>query len=77
MTSFSPVAANPKGITMPALEISEGVLNRLQTVAEKDYEGTTLQQTLDRLLREHQEYVVIEAANLLERNSAKQADEHR
>jgi hypothetical protein len=60
---------------MPTLEISASPLNRLQTVAEKDYEGATLEESLDRLLRKHQEYVVIAAADLLARNAGKQAGE--
>jgi rRNA-processing protein FCF1 len=58
-----------------SIEISEELLQRLQIVAEKDYEGVTLDDALDRLLREHQEYVVIEAASELERNAARLADE--
>ena len=62
---------------MSSIEISEELLQRLQTVAEKDYEGATLDDALDRLLREHQEYVVIEAASLLERNATREAGERR
>ena len=47
---------------MPELEISAELLERLTTVAEHDYEGASVEEALDRLLREHQEYVMIEAA---------------
>ena len=59
---------------MPAIEIPADLLTRLTTVAEKDYEGASLEQTLDRLLSEHQEHVVLGAAAQLARNEAAQAD---
>ena len=49
------------------------LLQRLQIAAEKDYEGATLDDALDRLLREHQECMVTEAASELERNAARLA----
>ena len=58
---------------MPELNITDDLLHRLQIVAEKDYEGASIDQTLDRLLREHQEFVMLEAAAALERNAAKQS----
>ena len=39
------------------------LLARLATVAENDYQGASVEQALDRLLREHQEYVMLEAAD--------------
>ena len=50
---------------MPGTEIPEELLERLRTVAEHDYGGASLDETLDRLLREHQEYVMLEAAAAL------------
>ena len=50
-------------------EIPDDLLERLQIVAEKDYGGATLEETLDRLLREHQEYVMLEAAGELRERS--------
>ena len=47
---------------MTSTEIPDDLLERLQTVAEHDYGGANLPETLDRLLREHQEYVMLEAA---------------
>jgi hypothetical protein len=41
---------------------SEDLLARLRTVADIDYGGVSLEETLDRLLREHQEYVRLKAA---------------
>jgi hypothetical protein len=60
---------------MPETEISAEILTRLRTVAMKDYGGASLDETLDRLLREHQEYVMLEAAGELRENAAK-ASEH-
>ena len=50
---------------MPDIQISDQLLSRLNTVAEHDYHGASLEQTLDHLLREHQEYVMLEAAGEL------------
>jgi hypothetical protein len=47
---------------MAATEIPDELLSRLKTVAEHDYGGVTLEETLDRLLREHQEHVMLGAA---------------
>ena len=52
---------------MPDIQVSEAILSRLNTLAEHDYHGATLEQTLDHLLREHQEYVMLEAAGELAR----------
>jgi hypothetical protein len=52
---------------MPEIQLPEDLLARLTTVAEHDYRGASLEQTLDRLLREHQEYVMLEAAGELGR----------
>jgi hypothetical protein len=59
---------------MPEIEISADLLARLRTVAEKDYGGVPMEDALDRLLREHQEYVMIEAAGELRENSARSAE---
>jgi hypothetical protein len=53
---------------MSQIEISPDLLARLNTVAEKDYNGATIEQTLDRLLREHQEHVMLGAAAQLAQN---------
>ena len=58
---------------MPGTDIPENLLARLRTVAEKDYGGASLEETLDRLLREHQEYVMLEAAGELRENAEKAA----
>jgi len=47
---------------MPQIDISDDLLRRLNTVAKNDYQGASMEQTLERLLSEHQEYVVLEAA---------------
>ena len=52
---------------MPEIQVSDELLTRLTTVAENDYDGASVEQTLDRLLREHQEYVMLEAAGELGR----------
>lgn len=62
---------------MPDLTVSEDILHRLSTVAENDYEGATTDETLDRLLREHQEYVMLEAASAAERNATKKSHPDR
>jgi len=54
---------------MPEIQVSDDVLSRLQTIAEKDYDGASVEQAVDRLLREHQEYVMIEAAGKLRENT--------
>jgi len=59
---------------MPHLEISADLLARLTTVAEKDYHGIPVPEALDRLLREHQEYVMLGAAGELGRNTAGTAE---
>lgn len=61
---------------MPDTEIPEELLARLRTVAEKDYGGASLGETLDRLLREHQEYVMLEAAGEI-RENAERATGHQ
>jgi hypothetical protein len=61
---------------MPQIEISDDLASRLNTVAEKDYHGASIAETLDRLLREHQEYVMLEAAGELSENAARQAHPH-
>jgi hypothetical protein len=52
---------------MPEIQVSDDLLARLTTVAENDYNGASAEETLDRLLREHQEYVMLEAAGELGR----------
>ena len=47
---------------MPDIHVSDELLARLTTVAENDYSGSSVEETLDRLLREHQEHVVLETA---------------
>ena len=59
---------------MAEIEISDELMSRLKTVGEKDYQGATLEQTLDRLLHEHQEYVMLEAAAELGENASRQAE---
>jgi hypothetical protein len=54
---------------MPEIQVSDDVLFRLQTIAEKDYDGASVEEAVDRLLREHQEYVMIEAAGKLRENT--------
>ena len=54
---------------MPEIQVSDDVLSRLQTIAGKDYGGVSVEDALDRLLREHQEYVMIEAAGKLRENT--------
>ena len=61
---------------MAQIEISEELLSRLRTVADKDYHGASLDDTLDRLLREHQEYVMLEAAGELRENAERIAHRH-
>ncbi len=61
---------------MPAIEISADLLSRLQTIAQKDYEGVSVEDALDRLLREHQEYVMIEAAGELRENATRTTGAH-
>ena len=56
---------------MPEIELSDNVLSRLRTIAEKDYGGVSAEDALDRLLREHQEYVMIEAAGELRENTTR------
>jgi hypothetical protein len=60
---------------VPETEISADLLSRLRTVAEKDYGGVSLDETLDRLLREHQEYVMLGAAGELRENVDKAAEQ--
>jgi hypothetical protein len=59
-----------EGATMPEIDISDELLTRLHTVADNDYEGASLADALDRLLREHQEYVMIEAAGEARENAS-------
>jgi hypothetical protein len=47
---------------MAGTEIPDELLSRLKRVAEHDYGGASLEETLDRLLREHQEHVMLGAA---------------
>ena len=47
---------------MPQIQVSDQLLDRLTRLAEHDYQGVTVEQALERLLSEHQEYVVLEAA---------------
>ena len=54
---------------MPELQLSADLLSRLRTIAEKDYGGVSMEEAVDRLLREHQEYVMIEAAGKLRENT--------
>jgi 3alpha(or 20beta)-hydroxysteroid dehydrogenase len=54
---------SPGGTDMPEIQVSDDLLARLATVAENDYQGASVEQALDRLLREHQEYVMLEAAD--------------
>jgi hypothetical protein len=54
---------------VPDIQVPEDLLSRLTTVAEHDYHGASMEETLDRLLREHQEYVMVEAAGELGRAS--------
>ena len=61
---------------MPDIQISEALLSRLNTVAEHDYHGASLEETLDHLLREHQEYVMLEAAGELRENAERAAHGH-
>jgi hypothetical protein len=62
---------------MPELQVSADVLSRLQTIAEKDYGGVPVEEAVDRLLREHQEYVMIEAAGKLRENAERTTDGHQ
>ena len=61
---------------MPEIEIPAELLSRLRTVADSDYDGAPLPETLDRLMREHQEYVMIEAAGELRENSERTTEAH-
>jgi hypothetical protein len=61
---------------MPEIDIPADLLSRLQTIAEKDYGGVAIADALDRLLREHQEYVMIEAAGELRENSERTTEAH-
>ena len=56
---------------MPEIQLSDDVLSRLRMIAEKDYGGVSVEDALDRLLREHQEYVMIEAAGELRENTTR------
>jgi hypothetical protein len=47
---------------MAQIQISEQLLDRLVRLAEHDYQGVTVEEALERLLSEHQEHVVLEAA---------------
>jgi hypothetical protein len=58
---------------MAQIEIPEELLSRLRTVADKDYGGASLESALDRLLHEHQEYVMLEAAGELRENAERSA----
>jgi 3alpha(or 20beta)-hydroxysteroid dehydrogenase len=61
--------------SMPEIQLSDELLSRLTTIAENDYDGASVEEALDRLLREHQEYVMLEAAGELGRASeAPQSD---
>jgi 3alpha(or 20beta)-hydroxysteroid dehydrogenase len=53
--------------SMPEIQLSDELLSRLTTIAENDYDGASVEEALDRLLREHQEYVMLEAAGELGR----------
>jgi 3alpha(or 20beta)-hydroxysteroid dehydrogenase len=55
--------------SMPQIQLSDELLSRLTTIAENDYDGASVEEALDRLLREHQEYVMLEAAGELGRAS--------
>jgi 3alpha(or 20beta)-hydroxysteroid dehydrogenase len=55
--------------SMAEIQLSDELLSRLTTIAENDYAGASVEQALDRLLREHQEYVMLEAAGELGRAS--------
>ena len=61
---------------MPEIDIPADLLSRLQTVADKDYGGVPMADALDRLLREHQEYVMIEAAGELRENAERTTEAH-
>jgi hypothetical protein len=61
---------------MPEIVISAELLSRLQTIAEKDYGGASLADALDRLLREHQEYVMLEAVGELRENTPRTTEAH-
>jgi hypothetical protein len=61
---------------MSSTEIPEPLLERLRTVAEHDYGGASMEETLDRLLREHQEYVMLEAAAELRERATGERDHH-
>jgi hypothetical protein len=61
---------------MPEIDISADLLSRLETVAENDYGGVPVADALDRLLREHQEYVMIEAAGKLRENTERTTEAH-
>ena len=61
---------------MPEIDISADLLSRLRTIAEKDYGGVSISDALDRLLREHQEYVMIEAAGELRENAERTTEAH-
>jgi hypothetical protein len=54
---------------MAGMDIPEDLLARLKTIADHDYGGVSLEEALDRLLREHQEYVMLEAAGELRERS--------
>jgi hypothetical protein len=66
---------------VPSIEVPAELLERLRTVADHDYEGASTEQALDRLLREHQEYVMLEAAGELYRRATGEqnppAERHR
>jgi hypothetical protein len=61
---------------MPEIQLSDDVLSRLRMIAEKDYGGVSVEDALDRLLREHQEYVMIEAAGELRENAERTTEAH-
>jgi hypothetical protein len=60
-----------EGTVMPQIEISDDLLARLRIIADKGFGGASLEDALDRLLREHQEYVMLEAAGELRENATR------
>jgi 3alpha(or 20beta)-hydroxysteroid dehydrogenase len=62
--------SSPEGTPpVPEIQLSDELLSRLSTIAENDYDGASVEEALDLLLREHQEYVMLEAAGELGRAS--------
>lgn len=60
---------------MPNIDLPDDLHDRLRTVADRDYGGASLAETLGRLLAEHQEHLVLAAAAETRQNAEEPAGE--